>query len=200
MGDKADPVFFVLGFLADSLGRHLVEGSDRVETLGRNEEAKAAILRRALRAIARGQHFDAKIVEEQDDVNLQFRSAQIAALIDSCYSYRQGSDGWVQDPNGTMRRMTDAVLSSSLFVRGGRYDAGLGLPFISGAYARFGENGAFRFPGRPVKAQIIAELLANLHCRDVRIESTVGLIPGATYVRFEPTPEVSAALAAPTVW
>lgn len=39
-------------------------------------------------------------------------------------------------------------------------------------------------------AETVANLLSDLGCRNVRVEHTVGLIPGGTFIHFEPTKEV----------
>jgi hypothetical protein len=41
------------------------------------------------------------------------------------------------------------------------------------------------------KADLIAVLLLDLGCRNISVESTVGLTPQGNAVHFEPTPEVT---------
>jgi len=68
------------------------------------------------------------------------------------------------------------------------------LAYLAGAWRfRRGEN--FVFANSKEKATLIAQLLTNLGCRNVSLETTFGAIPSANTVRFAPTDEVHECLA-----
>lgn len=63
-GDKEEKVFFVLGFLDESLGRYIVEDDDRVERLYSVESELVAVLWRQLAKLATQRCVDTGIREE----------------------------------------------------------------------------------------------------------------------------------------
>lgn len=203
-GDKAETVCFVLGFLHDSsAGRTIVEDDDAIEGFYGNEGEKAALFRKYLVRLAHEQGIDEPIVDEKRDQGVRFHSRALTSGINSCYSYRLTWDSSFQLPDGSAKRTARGTLSLGLFARRGEaertasrtdgpFDPRRALPFLAGAYTRWGADGAFVFPGRPPVVDVIGQLLANFRCRDVRIETTVGFIPGRTRVLFQPTDEIKA--------
>jgi hypothetical protein len=64
------------------------------------------------------------------------------------------------------------------------------LAYLAGAWARFRHGPDFMFANAREKATLVAQLLTDLGCRRVRLESTFGLIPQGNAVHFQPTNEV----------
>jgi hypothetical protein len=204
-GDKADSVFFVLGFVDEYLGRRFVEDDDRVERFYPNEMDKAAVFERQLAKLASEQGLEPAVRSpEGQQGHIAFRSKPIADRLNSCYKY-QASGGEVgPGPDGTYRRLASASLGRSLFMRAGHGSSrGNGLPdevfhrrralaYLAGAWCRYGRGNEFIFANSSDKAELIAQLLDDVGCRDVRREYNFGYIPRTNWVRFQPTDELKA--------
>ena len=199
---KADTVFFVLGMLDEYSGRYLVEGDDRVETFYCNETGPARLFRRHISKLTADQRFDPTIAEETiQNCVVVFRSTPIASHLNSCYRYTMTGQSLAQAHDGTYRRTASASLAASeLFGPGRSGINGRGLSdktarrralaYVAGAWARYGRGAEFVFANARDKVTLVADLLTNLGCHDVRIESSSGTIPQANRIRFEPTEEV----------
>ena len=201
--DKADTVFFVLGMLEESNGRSLIEEGDRVERFYCNEAGKAQLFRRYIGKLAQEQDLDPSVREETSQKCLvSYYSKPIADRLNSCYRYEMTDQVLAQVPDGTYRRTANpSLLGTGLFGRGnggvvtenGLSDEAFqrrALAYLAGAWARYGDGNDFVFANAHDKATLISGLLRSLGCRNIRIESTVGTIPQANYVHFEPTGEV----------
>jgi hypothetical protein len=210
-GDKADTVFFVLGLLDEYNGRGIVEDGDRIEHFYCNESNMVGLFRRYLGKLAQEQGLDPAVREETVQQCLVFYySKPVTDRLNSCYRYRMTDQALARAPTGTYKRTASVSLSSELFMRGtgvvvmggtgvvterGLSDEAFfrrrALAYISGVWSRFGRGADFVFANAHDKATLVAGLLLNLGCRDIRIESTVGLIPQANIVHFQPTEEVT---------
>jgi hypothetical protein len=65
------------------------------------------------------------------------------------------------------------------------------LAYLAGVWLRYGRGPDFVFANARDKAQLVADLLHDLGCHGIRIESTVGLVPQGNTVHFTPTDEVA---------
>ena len=203
-GNKADTVFFVLGMLNEYNGRSLMEESDLVEGFYCNEAGKSQLFRRYIGKLAQEQSLNPAVREETIQKCLvSYYSQPIADRLNSCYRYAMTDQVLAQARDGTYRRTANpSLLGAELFARGGGgvvSRAGLfdeaffrrrALAYLAGAWARYGHGNDFVFANARDKATLVSGLLMNLGCQNIRIESTVGTIPQANYVHFEPTGEV----------
>lgn len=199
--ERADNVFFVLGLLNV---RGVVEGSDRLESFYCNERTVAQLFHRRLTALAKEQSVPADVREEIVQKCLTFYYSKVLAdRLNSCYKYELTIPRSAPASSG-IRRTGATSLNPGLFYRGGTSspvpERGLSdevffrrraFAYVAGAWARFGQGGDFVFTNNPEKAEFVAGLLSGLGCRKVRVEHTVGLIPGGWFVHFEPTSEVT---------
>lgn len=108
----------------------------------------------------------------------------------------------VQAPDGSYRRMAQASLGSALFMKSGHgIGRGNGLPdeifhrrralaYVAGAWTRSRRGKDFGFANAKEKATLVAQLLTDLGCRGVSLESTFGYIPQSNVVHFTPTDDV----------
>jgi hypothetical protein len=204
-GDKADTVFFVLGALDEYLGRHIVEDGDVVAHFYCSERDTAVTIRRQVVTLAGEQGLDPHVREESGpDCGVVFHSKSVADRLNSCYSYSARIGALVSGDDGTMRRFAEASLGIKLFEKEGSgrtTEAGWpesvfhrrrALAYLAGAWMRYHRNKDFVFANAQSKAALVAELLHRLCCHQIRIESTIGRIPQANIVHFEPTEEVKA--------
>jgi hypothetical protein len=183
-------------------GRQLMEDDDRVERFYCSETETASLFRRTIGKLAVEQGFDPAVAEQTSQKCLiAYHSKSIAEGLNSCYRYEMTDQRLAQAPDGTRRRTaTPSLLASGLFggVEGSGTitDRGLSddvffrrraLAYLAGAWVRYGRDKDFVFANADEKATLVAGLLMGLGCRNIRIESTVGLIPQANYVHFEPT-------------
>lgn len=202
-GDKGDNVFFVLGLLNEYNGRYIMEDSDQVEGFYCNEATTARLFRRSIGALAQNQNLDPFITEATvQECLLSYHSIALADRLNSCYVYQTSAERLAQGPDGTRRRTASASLSRQLFSKkssGAMTEKGLSdelfyrrraLAYISGAWARYGRDKDFVFANAHDKAMLVAGLLMALGCHDIRLESTVGNLPQANIVHFQPTDEV----------
>jgi hypothetical protein len=202
-GERADTVFFVLGFLDEYLGRRIVEDDDRIEGFYCAEQDKAALFRRVIVKLAQEQRLSPAIRDETiQQCLVSYHSKTIADRLNSCYSYQATNDTAMQATDSTYRRMATASLGRHLFLRTGHGTGrGNGLPdevfyrrralaYVAGAWTRYGRDADFAFANAHDKATLIAQLLVDLGCRDVRLETTFGFIPQSNRVHFLPTAEV----------
>jgi hypothetical protein len=202
-GDKADTVFFVLGALDEYLGRYIVEDGDVVEHFYCNERDTAAAFRRQVAKLASEQRIDTHMREQSvQDCGVTYHSKAVADRLNSCYSYSARTGALVTGDDGTMRRFAEASLGIKLFEKegsGSTIEAGWpdsvfhrrrALAYLAGAWMRYHRDKDFVFANAQSKAALVAELLNRLGCHAIRIESTIGSIPQANIVHFEPTEEV----------
>ena len=198
--------FFVLGILNEYNGRGFLEGSDRLESFYCNEAKIAGLFKRTADALAREQRLEPDIREEIVQGCLtDYYSRTLAPRVDSCYRYSLTREIQAETPDGQLRRTASASLGGELFtppgaISGTRTARGLSddlflrrraLAYLAGAWARYGRGRDFVFSNARSKVDLIARLLVDLGCTNMRVESTVGLIPQGNAVHFEPTAEVT---------
>jgi hypothetical protein len=185
---KAERVFFLLGFLFEYGGRVGQRRDDAFEVVYCNEREKASGLVRFLEQLGNEQGLPADVrVNTVQECLTMIASASLASRVNACY--RPGA-----------RR-----LALALFVRPGAraaddeaavpakdLDRRRALAYIAGAWSRYQHDGAILLTAGKEKADLIASLLRSLGCANVRVETSVGFVPGASTVFFEPTPEVRA--------
>lgn len=200
-GERADDVFFLIG-LRNLQG--VVEGSDVVEGFYCNEQGVAKLFHRRLEALAAQQGITADVRQETvQECLTSYHSAILRARLNSCYQYElaipKSAPASVKVPrsgattlnpglfyrNGVGVPAPDGSLSDDVFARR------RALAYLAGTWARFGQPPDFVFTANQERAEFVAGLLSNLGCRRVRVEHTVGMIPGGTFVHFDPTPEVA---------
>jgi hypothetical protein len=129
--------------------------------------------------------------------------SSITDHLNSCCRYQASGGSLAQAPDGSHKRTASASLGLELFMRSGRgVSIGNGLPdevfrrrralaYLAGAWVRYGRGSDFVLANAQDKAKLIAQLLTNLGCREVRLESTFGFIPQTNAVHFQPTEEVT---------
>ncbi len=195
---KVETVFRVLGYLDEYLGRSIMEDGDRVEGFYCNEKDIIGVFRQLLQRLAAEQDLDQAVTEETtQDCLVSFHSRVITDRLNSCYRYQLSSESAAQGPDGTYRHIGKGSLALTLFMRPGGGPAGdvidrrRVLPYLAGAWARYGRGTDFVFANARDKANLIANLLTMLGCRDVRLESNFGFIPQTNILRFTPTGEVA---------
>jgi hypothetical protein len=202
-GERADTVFFTLGLLSESGGRTIVEDDDQVEKFYCDETDAARLFRRTLGTLAQEQGVNPDIREQTgQQCVIVYHSKPIADRVNSCFRYQMTDGEMARGSDGFYLRMASPSLGDHLFVHGsGSFtEQGLddraffrrrALAYLGGAWARYGHGADFVFHGAVSKANLTAELLTDLGCHDVRVESTVGVVPGAITVHFQPTSEVT---------
>jgi len=122
--------------------------------------------------------------------------------LNSCYRVDASDRDAVRtDADGQVRR-TARTLETRLFMRAAVVavdEHGLpesiffrrrALAYLAGAWLRYGHDPDFVFVNAREKVQLVASLLSSLGCHEIRIESTVGLVPQGNAVHFTPTDEV----------
>jgi hypothetical protein len=190
---KGDRVLFLLGMLLEQGGRGTEHRGDHLETFYCDEERSAGIFRRVLATVAKEQGMVGDVREETvQNCILAVRSATLTTAFSSCYR-RQTRDGESSSRLGLpkalfMRR--GAELLSGGDIAPTDLERRRALAYVSGASSRFMRDGAIVLTAGKVKAELLATLLRALGCADVRLESSVNLVPGATTVRFTPTAEL----------
>lgn len=202
IAERGDDVFFVLG-MRTFMG--LQEGDDTVEGFFCNEQSIGQLFRRRASALAVAQGIGGGLQEKViQNCLVSYHSRLLADGLNSCYQYElKTPEGG--DPSMKTLRVGKAVLNPALFY----YDTGAvaspvenGLPahvfdrrralvYIAGVWARHAQGADFVFSSMfNDLADMVANLLVNLGCTNVRVEHTVGLIPGGTSIHFERTAEV----------
>ena len=66
----------------------------------------------------------------------------------------------------------------------------LKFAYVAGAHARYGAGDSFQFANSQHKVTLLAELLKELGCSDIRTESTQGFIPKGNTLYFQPSAEL----------
>jgi hypothetical protein len=191
-GQKGITIFFLLGSLDEYLGRHIIEGGDHVEGFYCSEQDKARIFRKYLEKLVKEQGIKTSITEEKRQECLTlFRSLELTELFNSFYEYKLTSGTTVQDRNGKWKKTATAFVTKSIFDGVGR---DCKLAYLSGAYWRYGPGAmsgrSFRFANSYRKVDMIADLLREFGCRNVRVESDRRGIPASNTIAFKPTREV----------
>jgi hypothetical protein len=184
-------VFFILGFLDEYLGRHVVEGDDLVEVFYCNEGEKVIVFRRQLERLAQEQGLKAEIQQETIQRCLtKVRSAPLASALNAMYRKREAppiEQSGTTDAAGRPRRLETLWADDQLFLG---VDRDLKLAYVAGAYARYGTGDSMRFANSQHKVALLAALLKALGCSNVRTESTQGFIPQANTIYFDPSAEL----------
>jgi hypothetical protein len=191
-GDKAEAVFWVLGFLNEYLGRRVVDDSDVVEHLYCNEQDKAAHLRAMLRRLQREQQLPDDLREAVvQECLLYFHSPALARELNRMYASRKPS-GAFYESNGRLREEFSLEATQGLFARVGPEAR---LAYLAAAYYRYSkDDGTMVFANAAHKADLVADLLREAGATAVTRETVRGL-PNANIVRFTSSPALNAMLA-----
>ncbi len=190
-GRKGETVFFVLGMLDEYLGRTFVEDSDRVESFYCSEHVPAFVFRAYLDRLVREQGLHPAVETQwRQGCLVSFRSKEVSAFINQFYSYELS--GSVRAVVGEERKRS-ATASLSWEQLEGR-DRALQLAYLAGAYIRYGSDGRIRFANASEKRDLVAKVLVELACTNIRTSSREGL-PHQNEVSFTPTGEVQNAFA-----
>ena len=184
-GAKGETVYEVLGFLNEYSGRIVFEDNDVVERFYANERDRAATFEALLRRLAEEQQISPAIREVDRESVTYLHSAHLRNALDALYEDRR-EGGFSERPEG-MLPVLNFYVSASMFPADRR---DLKLAYLSGAYARYGRGNAIGFANAHHKAIVLADLLRDLGCGDVRVESTVGYAPQTNVVYFSPSGEV----------
>ncbi len=191
-GKRSLSAFFVLGFLDEYLGRHLVEGSDRLDRFSCDDTTTAEMFEAALRKLAADQRLEPRLerktVGAGEQCRVVFHSPTLAAGINSLYTYELTSGHQSLGEDGRYHR-TAALRVTDGMIR--PYGREAKLAFLAGAFARRSQEGEFFLVNANHKAEIIGRFLTELGASDVWLRSTAGLIPRVTLVSFVPTPEIT---------
>jgi hypothetical protein len=188
-GDKPITVYFLLGFLDEYRGRSIVEGSALVEKFGCDEQKEAELFLEYLRRLTAEQQIRTEIeVQTRQECLVSYSSREVARFLNSFYRYELSDEVKSIGDDGTYERTANAFTTMEAFPASCRECK---LAYLSGAYTRYGVDDSFWFANSQRKAALVAELLRDLGCRNVRIESSEGLIPQSNRVIFEPSPEVA---------
>jgi hypothetical protein len=189
-GNKAEAVFWVLGFLDEYLGRGVLDDSDLIERLYCNEKDKSARLRTMLRRLQREQQLPDDLREAVvQECLLWFHSLTLAGELNRMYANREPS-GTFDTSGGREREYVTLKATHDLFARVG---ADARLAYLAGAYYRYGvDDGTMGFANAAHKADLIADLLREAGATAVTRETVKGL-PNANIVRFTPSAALKAA-------
>jgi hypothetical protein len=189
-GDKAEAVFWVLGFLEEYLGRVVIEERDHVERLYCNEKHMAARLRTMLQRVQREQQLPNDLREAVvQECLLVFHSPTLARELNRMYASREPS-GSFDGSGGPAREYVTLKATPALFARVGLEAR---LAYLAGAYYRHGvDDNTMRFANAAHKADLIADLLREAGATAVTRETIRGL-PNANIVRFVPSAALKAA-------
>jgi hypothetical protein len=184
-GTKADRAFFVFGMLFESGARRVAAPRPTVEFFFCNETEKVPLFTRVVTAMAREQGLPADLREETKQGCLKWlESPTLAARLDACFRSEPGLGLALFTRPGAPAGNGRSVAPHDLLRR-------RALAYVAGVWARSEHDGVITLTAGRHKAELVAALLEALGCRKVGLESTVGYIPGATRVFFEPTPEVA---------
>jgi hypothetical protein len=183
--------FFVLGFLDEYLGRHIIEGDDLVEGLNCDETAKVSVLRRQLERLAKEQGLPTALrLETRQGCLTMVRSTGLADTLNAMYRKRQApsaDESWTTDATGRRRRLETVWVDEQLFLG---VERDLKFAYVAGAYARHGSGDSLQFANSQHKVTVLVELLEELGCANVRTESTQGFIPQTNTIYFQPSAEL----------
>jgi hypothetical protein len=184
-------VFFVLGFLDEYLGRHIVEGDDLVEVLNCSEAAKVSVFRRQLERLANEQGLTTAIRQETvQECLTMLRSAVLADNLNALYRKREAppvDQSWTTDASGRRRRLETVWVDEQVFLG---VERDLKFAYVTGAYARHGAGDSLRFANSQHKVSLLVDLLKELGCSSIRTESTQGFIPQTNTIYFQPSAEL----------
>jgi hypothetical protein len=180
-------LFFLLGALDEYDGRAIIENGDVVERFYASEKEAAMTFEFYLRKFARECELECDVAVETDTSGaMVFRSRDLTALIDQCYTFDLDESGYVTsagEPRVTIARMSMAAFTER--------DWSAKRSFLAGAYARFGRKGEFRLANAEHKALLIRDLLRELGCSNVELmRANPGYVPAIRVVRFTPTPAI----------
>ncbi len=176
------PFFVILGFLDEYQGRWIIENGDRVETFYGKEKDKAEIFKAYLSKLVEQKAITTVIrTEVTEGQHIVFYSRELTELIDGSYSF-DFSKGQAASFVGSSRA-TQAYISKEMFRDRAPADK---LAFLTGAYIRYGKGDSFRFVNAHHKANLVAELLKEFDCGDVKV-SLSGAIPKTITVSYIPS-------------
>ena len=188
--------FFILGFLEEYTGRHVVEGDDLVEGFYCNETEKVTVFRRQLERLAQEQGLKAEIRQETIQGCLtQVHSAALAKALNAVYRKREEppiEQSWTTDAAGRHHRLGTLWIDDQLFLG---LERDLKFAYIAGAYARYGAGDSMRFANSQHKVAVLAALLKELGTSNIRTESTQRFIPQTNTIYFQPSAELRTWLA-----
>jgi hypothetical protein len=181
-------LFFILGFLDEYNGRHIVENDDRVEIFYGDEKDKAEIFKTYLAKLAEEIVIDPTInVEVNEGGHITFYSRELSALINSYYVCSFLKSVYVV--SDSQPKCMEAFIKKEIF---GHANAEEKLSYITGAYARYGKGNVFRLANSSHKLDIIGELLKELGCQRVELAHVnPGYVPAIYELVFEPSGEVN---------
>jgi len=184
-------VFFILGFLDEYTGRHVVEGDDLVEGFYCNETEKVTVFLRQLERLAQEQGLKADIRQETIQGCLtRVRSAVLSEALNAMYRKREEppiAQSWMADADGRHHRLGTLWIDDQVF-RGVERD--LKFAYVAGAYDRYGVADSMRFANSQHKVALLEALLSELGASNIRTEATQGFMPQTNTIYFQPSAEL----------
>jgi len=198
-GGRGVTAFFILGFLEEYTGRHVVDGDDLVEGFYCNETEKVTVFRRQLERLDQEQRLKADIRQETiQDCLTRVRSAVLAEALNAVYRKREEppiEQSWTTDAEGRHHRLGTLWIDDRVFLG---VERDLKFAYVAGAYSRYGAGDSMRLANSQHKVAILAALLKELGASGIRTESTQGFMPQTNTIYFQPSAELRAWLA--RVW
>jgi|GEM_PF-6033132 len=183
-------LFFLLGFLDEYGGRVIAEGDDCIEIFYASERAEAEIFKKFLEKLSAERSVRTKIVTEidPDGGHITFRCRELSELINSFYKEWSTMGYRIEENTGEQRLLRVAQISKAVFSSVEKNEK---LSFLLGAYCRSGEGDQFRFTNAKHKADLVAELLEECGCTDIRVTlDNPGYVPAVFSVRFAPSVDI----------
>ncbi len=172
--------------LDEYLGRRFIEGgSGVVEKFYPHELSKANIFRNCLKQYATSMEPVPEIGEEVGrQGHVSIISPTLAGILNSYYDIQFESQGSILTT--TNQAVTHASLSIDVFQN---TDQSKILPFLAGAYFRYGSDQAYCYANSVDRVHLVAELLRMIGCGGVNIQTNEGY-PTTHCIHFEPTEEL----------
>lgn len=185
-GPKADRVFFVLGMLFESPAPRGLGSASQVDMFYCSEKDRVPLFTRVVAGLAKEQGWPADLREETKQGCLTFvHSPSVAPRLNACYT--RG----VSSVPLTLFARPGVAVGANQALAAKDVDRRRALAYVAGVWARHRHDRAIVLTAGTAKADVVATLLKALGCANVRVERTVGFIPGSNTVHFEPTAEVS---------
>jgi hypothetical protein len=179
-GREGFTVYEVLGFLNEYYGRVTMDKDDVVERFFPNERSIAEKFGMLLERLRNEQGIADTIVKDVDRESfVTFRSRGVARKLNQLYSDRR-PEGFFDGPDGRVP-LTRLFVSPSMF---NGVDRSNKVAYIAGAYCRHGRANAIGFANASHKVSVLAELLRDVGCQDVRVASITDRAPNTNVVRF----------------
>jgi len=172
---KIKTVYFIMGCLDESTGRHIIEKhGDGVESFYSSEVQASRVFEKYLKRLIAEESIKTNIRKQiSEGGHISFHSPALYERINSMYPHSFDNSRIRikprNKPNGPYVRMVEAFVSTDLFKGQGKEAK---LSYLAGAYARYGHRlddnkFAFRTANAEHKIDLIAELLKEFGCRDV---------------------------------